>query len=161
MGRIFEGKLFGQGFRFGIIVARFNEFITSRLLSGAVDMLRRHGVAEEDIEVAWVPGAFEIPLVAKKMVARGYDGVICLGVVIRGDTPHFDYIASEVTKGIAQVGLESGVPVVYGLITTDTLEQAIERAGTKAGNKGAEAVLTVLEMVNLFRELKESPGLHV
>ncbi len=140
--------------RFGIVVSRFNEFITSRLLSGALDMLLRHGVAEEDVEVAWVPGAFEIPLAAKKMAARGYDAVICLGAVIRGDTPHFEYIAAEVTKGIAQLGLEVGIPVVYGVLTTETLEQAIERAGTKAGNKGAEAALAALEMVNLCRKLK-------
>ncbi len=161
MVKIFEGKLLGQGLRFGIVVARFNDFITSRLLSGALDTLRRHGVGDQDLEVAWVPGAFEIPLAAKKMAARGYDGVICLGAVIRGATPHFDYIAGEVTKGIAQVGLETGVPVVYGLITADTLEQAIERAGTKAGNKGSEAALTALEMVNLFRELQRDAGLEV
>ncbi|NPV29798.1 MAG: 6,7-dimethyl-8-ribityllumazine synthase [Firmicutes bacterium] len=161
MVKIFEGKLLGQGLRFGIVVARFNDFITSRLLSGALDTLRRHGVGDQDLEVAWVPGAFEIPLAAKKMAARGYDGVICLGAVIRGATPHFDYIAGEVTKGIAQVGLETGVPVVYGLITADTLEQAIERAGTKAGNKGSEAALTALEMVNLFRELQRDAGFQV
>lgn len=158
--KVFEGKLIGQGLRFGIVVSRFNEFITNRLLSGALDALKRHGVREEDIEVAWVPGAFEIPLTAKKMVKRGYDGVICLGAVIRGDTPHFEYIASEVTKGIALTSLESGVPVVYGLLTTDTLEQAIERAGTKAGNKGAEAAVTALEMVNLFRQMDKSPHLQ-
>ncbi|MDH7576500.1 MAG: 6,7-dimethyl-8-ribityllumazine synthase [Bacillota bacterium] len=161
MFKMFEGKLLGQGLRFGIVVSRFNEFITNRLLGGAIDILRRHGVTEDDIEVAWVPGAFEIPLAAKKMVGRRYDCVICLGAVIRGATPHFDYIASEVTKGIAQVGLETGVPVVYGLITADTLEQAIERAGTKAGNKGSEAALTALEMVNLFRELQHNQGFQV
>ncbi len=161
MFKMFEGKLLGQGLRFGIVVARFNEFITNRLLSGAVDILRRHGVSDSDIEVAWVPGAFEIPLAAKKMAACRYDGVICLGAVIRGTTPHFDYIASEVTKGIAQVGLEAGIPVIYGLITADTLEQAIERAGTKAGNKGAEAALSALEMVNLFRELKDGSEFQV
>jgi len=152
--QIFEGKLLGEGLRFGIVVSRFNEFITNKLLSGALDMLFRHGVSEDAVDVAWVPGAFEIPLTAQKMVERGYDAVICLGAVIRGATPHFDYIASEVTKGIAQVSLATGVPVVYGLITADTLEQAIERAGTKAGNKGADAAVTALEMVNLFRELK-------
>ncbi|HHW29058.1 MAG TPA: 6,7-dimethyl-8-ribityllumazine synthase [Syntrophomonadaceae bacterium] len=154
MPQIFEGKLLGEGLRFGIVVSRFNEFITNKLLSGALDMLFRHGVSEDAVDVAWVPGAFEIPLTAQKMVERGYDAVICLGAVIRGATPHFDYIASEVTKGIAQVSLAAGIPVVYGLITADTLEQAIERAGTKAGNKGADAAVTALEMVNLFRELK-------
>ncbi|MFY9271939.1 MAG: 6,7-dimethyl-8-ribityllumazine synthase [Thermacetogeniaceae bacterium] len=154
MPQIFEGKLLGEGLRLGIVVSRFNEFITNKLLSGALDMLKRHGVSEDAVDVAWVPGAFEIPLTAQKMVERGYDAVICLGAVIRGATPHFDYVASEVTKGIAQVSLASGVPVVYGLITADTLEQAIERAGTKAGNKGADAAVTALEMVNLFRELK-------
>lgn len=154
MPQIFEGKLLGEGLRLGIVVSRFNEFITNKLLSGALDMLKRHGVSEDAVDVAWVPGAFEIPLTAQKMVERGYDAVICLGAVIRGATPHFDYVASEVTKGIAQVSLASGVPVVYGLITADTLEQAIERAGTKAGNKGADAAVTALEMINLFRELK-------
>lgn len=154
MPNYFEGKLLGEGLRFGIVVARFNEFITNKLLGGALDMLMRHGVSEDAVDVAWVPGAFEIPLTAQKMVERGYDGVICLGAVIRGDTPHFDYVASEATKGIAQVGLATGVPVIFGLITADTLEQAIERAGTKAGNKGADAALTALEMVNLFKELR-------
>ena len=154
MLEIFEGKLLGEGLRFGIVVGRFNEFITNKLLNGALDMLVRHGVSEDAVDVAWVPGAFEIPLTAKVMVERGYDGVICLGAVIRGATPHFDYISSEVTKGIAQVGLASGIPVIYGVITADTLEQAIERAGTKAGNKGADAAMTALEMVNLFKELK-------
>ncbi|MDR9757447.1 MAG: 6,7-dimethyl-8-ribityllumazine synthase [Thermacetogeniaceae bacterium] len=154
MPQIFEGKLLGEGLRLGIVVSRFNEFITNKLLGGALDMLFRHGVSEDAVDVAWVPGAFEIPLTAQKMVERGYDAVICLGAVIRGATPHFDYVASEVTKGIAQVSLASGVPVVYGLITADTLEQAIERAGTKAGNKGADAAVTALEMINLFRELK-------
>ncbi|MGD0153164.1 MAG: 6,7-dimethyl-8-ribityllumazine synthase [Thermacetogeniaceae bacterium] len=154
MIKVYEGKLIGQGLRFGIVVARFNEFITSRLLSGALDILHRHEVDEASIEVAWVPGAFEIPLAAKKMAARGYDAVICLGAVIRGATPHFEYIASEVTKGIAQIGLDKEIPIVYGLITADTLEQAIERAGTKAGNKGADAALSALEMANLLRELQ-------
>lgn len=154
MPEVFEGKLLGEGLRFGIVVGRFNEFITNKLLNGALDMLMRHGVSENAVDVAWVPGAFEIPLTAKIMVERGYDGVICLGAVIRGATPHFDYISSEVTKGIAQVGLASGIPVIYGIITADTLEQAIERAGTKAGNKGADAAMTALEMVNLFKELK-------
>jgi 6,7-dimethyl-8-ribityllumazine synthase len=154
MPQIFEGKLLGQGQRLGIVVSRFNEFITNKLLSGALDMLFRHGVSEDAVDIAWVPGAFEIPLTAQKMVERGYDAVICLGAVIRGATPHFDYVSSEVTKGIAQVGLASGIPVIYGLITADNLEQAIERAGTKAGNKGADAAVTALEMVNLYRELK-------
>jgi len=150
----FEGKLQGEGLRFGIVVARFNEFITNKLLGGALDMLVRHGVSEDAVDVAWVPGAFEIPLTAQKMVGRGYDGVICLGAVIRGATPHFDYVASEVAKGIAQVGLAAGIPVIFGVITADTLEQAIERAGTKAGNKGADAALSALEMINLFTELE-------
>ncbi len=154
MVKTFEGKLIGQGMRFGIVVARFNEFITSRLLSGAMDALLRHGVDEGAIEIAWVPGAFEVPLAAKKMTGRGYDAVICLGAVIRGATPHFEYIASEVTKGIAVISLDKGMPVVYGLITADTLEQAIERAGAKAGNKGADAALTAIEMANLLRELQ-------
>lgn len=161
MAKVLQGKLLGEGLRIGIVVSRFNEFITSRLLSGALDMLCRHGVDSEMIEVVWVPGAFEIPLTAKKMVERGYDGIICLGAIIRGATPHFEYVASEVTKGIAQVALESGMPIVYGLITADTLEQAIERAGTKAGNKGADAALTVLEMINLFKELRKNQGIQV
>ncbi len=158
MAKTFEGRLLGEGLRFGIVVARFNEFITSRLLGGALDILHRHGVDQESIEIAWVPGAFEIPLAAKKMAGRGYDAVICLGAVIRGATPHFEYIASEVTKGIALISLELEMPIVYGLITADTLEQAIERAGTKAGNKGADAALTALEMVNLLKELAGGSG---
>lgn len=154
MPNYYEGKLLGEGLSFGIIISRFNEFITNKLLSGALDMLKRHGVSDDAIDVAWVPGAFELPMTAQQMVERSYDGVICLGAVIRGATPHFDYVASEATKGIAQVGLAAKKPVVYGLITADTLEQAIERAGTKAGNKGADAAVTVLEMVNLFKELK-------
>jgi 6,7-dimethyl-8-ribityllumazine synthase len=154
MPKYFEGKLIGEGLSFGIVISRFNEFITNKLLGGALDMLKRHGVSDDAIEVAWVPGAFELPMAAQQMVERGYDGVICLGAVIRGATPHFDYVASEATKGIAQVGLAARKPVVYGLITADTLEQAIERAGTKAGNKGADAAVTALEMVNLFNELK-------
>jgi 6,7-dimethyl-8-ribityllumazine synthase len=154
MAKVYEGKLIGQGLRFGIIVARFNEFITSRLLNGALDALRRHGVDEDAIEIAWVPGAFEIPLAAQKLTGRGFDAVICLGALIRGATPHFEYIAAEVTKGIAQIGLAREMPIVYGLITADTLEQAIERAGTKAGNKGADAALSALEMANLLRELQ-------
>lgn len=152
--KTFEGKLIAQGQKFGIIVGRFNEFIGGKLLSGALDALKRHGVEEDQIEIAWVPGAFEIPLVAKKLAASGsYDGVICLGAVIRGSTPHFDYVSSEVTKGIAHVSLETGVPVIFGVLTTDTIEQAIERAGTKAGNKGYEAAVTAIEMANLLKQI--------
>jgi len=154
MGRTYEGGLTGTGLRFGIVVSRFNEFVTSRLLAGATDVLRRHGVAEADIDVAWVPGSFEIPLVAQRMAATGrYDAVICLGAVIRGATPHFDYVAGAAATGVAQVGLQTGVPVIFGILTTDTVEQAIERAGTKAGNKGAEAATAAIEMANLLREL--------
>jgi|SRR5665647_361511 len=153
MAKIFEGKLIGDKQRFGIVVTRFNEFITSKLLSGCLDTLTRHGVDPDNIDIAWVPGAFEIPLVAQKMVQKNYDAVICIGAVIRGATPHFDFIAGEVTKGIAQVGLNSGVPVIFGVITTDTIEQAIERAGTKSGNKGSDAAITALEMVNLLSEI--------
>lgn len=160
MGRRFEGQLIGTGLRVGIVVARFNDFITSRLLEGALDGLRRHGVAEADVDVAWVPGSFEIPIVAKKLAQSGrYSGVICLGAVIRGATPHFDYVAGEVSKGIAAVALQTGVPVIFGVLTTDTIEQAIERAGTKAGNKGYDAAVTVIEMANLLQALeRESSG---
>jgi len=151
--RTLQGKLTAEGLRFGIVVSRFNEFITSRLLSGALDALERHGAGPDAVDVVWVPGAFEIPVTAQKMVQRGYDAVICLGAVIRGATPHFEYVAAEVTKGIAQVALGSQRPVIYGVITADTLEQAIERAGTKAGNKGFEAAMAAMEMANLFREL--------
>ncbi|KPU27462.1 6,7-dimethyl-8-ribityllumazine synthase [Caloranaerobacter sp. TR13] len=152
--KIYEGKLIAQGLKFGIIVGRFNEFISSKLLSGALDGLKRHGVNEEDIEVTWVPGSFEIPLIAKKMAkSKKYDAVICLGAVIRGATPHFDYVASEVSKGIAKVSLDTEIPVIFGVLTTDTIEQAIERSGTKAGNKGYEAALTAIEMANLLKEL--------
>ncbi len=154
MGRILEGKLIGDDQRFGIVVSRFNEFITNKLLSGCLDTLTRHGVDSEDIDIAWVPGAFEMPLVAQKMAGRGYDAVICLGAVIRGATPHFEYVSAEVTKGIAQVGLNTGIPIIYGIITADTIEQAIERAGTKAGNKGSDAGYTAIEMVNLLKEIK-------
>ena len=154
MSRNFEGVLLGQGLKFVLVISRFNEFITQKLLSGAQDALRRHGVSEEDMELAWVPGAFEMPLVAKKMVETNrFDAVVCLGAVIRGGTPHFDYIASEVTKGIAQVGLEAGVPVIYGVITAETLEQAIERAGTKVGNRGFEAAVKAIEMANLIKSI--------
>lgn len=152
---VLEGKLIASELRLGIIVGRFNEFIGSKLLDGAIDAAVRHGVLKDDITVAWVPGAFEIPLVAKKMVNSGaYDAVVCLGAVIRGNTPHFDYVASEVSKGIAQVSLQSEKPVIFGVLTTDSIEQAIERAGTKAGNKGAEAVNTAIEMVNLLERIK-------
>jgi 6,7-dimethyl-8-ribityllumazine synthase len=155
MGKTYNGKLIAKGLKFGIVVSRFNEFISQKLLSGALDTLSRHDADEEKIDVVWVPGSFEIPYAAAKMAENGkYDAVICLGAVIRGDTPHFDYIAAEVTKGIAQVGLKSGVPTIYGVITTDTLEQAIERAGTKAGNKGTDAANSAIEMANLFKQLK-------
>ncbi|MGI6648131.1 MAG: 6,7-dimethyl-8-ribityllumazine synthase [Bacillota bacterium] len=153
MTKVFEGKLVAEGLRFGLVVARFNEFITSKLLSGCMDALQRHGVEEDQIEMIWVPGAFEIPLAAQKLASKDYDAVICLGAVIRGATPHFEYVAAEVTKGIAQVSLQSAKPVVYGVITADTIEQAIERAGTKAGNKGWDAAVTAIEMANLLREL--------
>ncbi len=153
MAHVFEGKLLGDGQRFGLIVSRFNEFITNKLLSGCLDALTRHGVAPDAIDIAWVPGAFEMPLVAQRMTERDYDAVICLGAVIRGATPHFEYVSAEVTKGIAQVGLNTGVPVIYGIITADTIEQAIERAGTKAGNKGSDAAVTAIEMVNLFKQI--------
>lgn len=149
----YEGKLIAQGLKFGIIVARFNEFIGGKLLSGAIDALKRHGVEENDIEITWVPGAFEIPLIALKMAkTKKYDGVICVGAVIRGSTPHFDYVSSEVSKGIATVSLNTEVPIIFGVLTTDTIEQAIERAGTKAGNKGYDAAVTAIEMANLLKQ---------
>jgi 6,7-dimethyl-8-ribityllumazine synthase len=153
--KMYEGKLIAQGLKFGIIVGRFNEFIGGKLLSGALDGLKRHGALESEIEIAWVPGAFEIPLIAKKLAkSNKYDAVICLGAVIKGSTPHFDYVSSEVSKGIASVSLETEVPVIFGVLTTDTIEQAIERAGTKAGNKGYDAAITAIEMANLLREFK-------
>ena len=153
--KIFEGKLVSEGTKVGIVCARFNEFIVSRLLSGCEDTLLRHGVQAEDITVAWVPGAFEIPLIASKMARCGrYDAVIALGAVIRGATSHYDYVCSEVAKGVASAALNSDVPVMFGVLTTDTLEQAIERAGTKAGNKGTECAQSAIEMVNLIRALK-------
>ena len=152
--KVIEGKLQAKDLKFGIVLSRFNDFITSRLLDGAVDGLLRHGAAEKDIEVVRVPGSFEIPLVAKKMAASGkYDAVVCLGTVIRGATPHFDYVAAEVSKGIASVALESGKPVIYGILTTDSIEQAIERAGTKGGNKGFDAALAAIEMADLMRTI--------
>jgi 6,7-dimethyl-8-ribityllumazine synthase len=154
----FEGKLSGKGLRFGIVAGRFNEFISTRLLDGALDSLKRHDVADGDVEVAWVPGAFEMPLVAQRLAASGrYDALICLGAVIRGGTPHFDYIAAETAKGIAKVSLDTGVPVIFGVLTTDTIEQAVERAGAKAGNKGWEAATSALEMANLLRTLPAPP----
>ncbi|MFV0518431.1 MAG: 6,7-dimethyl-8-ribityllumazine synthase [Aminipila sp.] len=153
--KIYEGKLVAEGIKVGIVVARFNEFIGSKLLSGAMDGLTRHNVNKEDIEVAWVPGAFEIPLVASRMAKSGkYDTIICLGAVIRGTTTHYDYVCSEVSKGIAHIGLETGIPVMFGVITTENIEQAIERAGTKAGNKGYDCALSAVEMVNLIRGME-------
>jgi len=152
--KVYEGKLVAKGLKFGVIVARFNEFIGGKLLSGALDGLKRHGVEEEEIELAWVPGAFEIPLVAKRMAKSGkYDAVICLGAVIRGATSHYEFVSGEVTKGIANVTLETGVPVIFGVLTTENIEQAIERAGTKAGNKGYDAAITAIEMANLLKEI--------
>ena len=151
---VYEGKLVSEGLRVGIVCARFNEFITSKLLSGALDGLKRHGVGDADISVAWVPGAFEIPLAAQKMAGSGhYDAVICLGAVIRGSTSHYDYVCSEVSKGVAQTALATGVPVLFGVLTTETIEQAIERAGTKAGNKGFACAESAIEMANLLRGL--------
>lgn len=154
MPRTIEGKLVSQGKKYGLVVARFNEFISNKLLSGALDALARHGVKDDEITVAWTPGAFEMPLITKKMAESGaYDAVIALGAVIRGGTPHFDYIANEVSKGVAHVMLETGVPVLFGVLTTDTIEQAVERAGTKAGNKGFDAAVAAIEMVNLVEQL--------
>jgi 6,7-dimethyl-8-ribityllumazine synthase len=151
---VIEGNLIAKGLKFGIVAGRFNEFIGSKLVSGALDALVRHGVKEEDITMTWVPGAFEIPMIAKKMAqSRKYDGIICVGAVIRGSTPHFEYVSSEVSKGIAHVGLETEVPVIFGVLTTDSIEQAIERAGTKAGNKGYDAAMTAIEMANLLKQL--------
>ena len=158
MGARVEGSLIATGLKFALVVSRFNDFISSRLLEGALDALRRHGARDEDCDVYWVPGSFEIPLVTQRLARSGrYDAVVCLGAVIRGETSHFQYIASEVTKGIAQVALATGVPVAYGVITPDTLEQAIERAGTKAGNKGAQAALSAVEMVNLLKQVAAIP----
>jgi len=152
--KTYEGALNAAGLKFGIVVGRFNEFITRRLLEGALDALRRHGATDDDIAVAWVPGSFEIPLVAQRLAASGgYDAVICLGAVLRGATPHFEYIASEAAKGIAKVGLDTGVPTLFGVITADTIEQAVERAGTKSGNKGSAAAEWAIEMANLMRVL--------
>ncbi|WP_442601155.1 6,7-dimethyl-8-ribityllumazine synthase [Paenibacillus sp. KN14-4R] len=153
MTKIYEGNLVSQGLKYGIVVGRFNEFITSKLLGGALDALKRHGVQEDEISVAWVPGAFEIPLIAQKMAQSGkYDAVITLGTVIRGSTPHFDYVCSEVAKGVASINMQTGVPTIFGVLTTDSIEQAIERAGTKAGNKGWEAASAAIEMANLSKQ---------
>jgi 6,7-dimethyl-8-ribityllumazine synthase len=153
-GRVYEGVLNGEGLRFAIVASRFNEFIGSKLISGAKDCLIRHGASPVDIDLAWVPGSFEIPLAAQRLArSKKYDAVICVGAVIRGNTPHFDYVAGEVTKGIAQVQLETGIPVVFGVLTTDTIEQAVERAGTKSGNRGWDAAQAAVEMANLIKEL--------
>jgi len=150
----FEGMLLGKGLKFGLVVSRFNEFLTKKLLEGAQDALLRHGVSQEDIEVAWVPGAFEIPLIAKKLAqAKRYNAVICLGAIVRGETPHFEYIAAQLARDISRVGLDTGLPVIYGVITADTLEQAIERAGTKQGNKGFQAAVSAIEMANLLSSM--------
>ncbi|WP_416149651.1 6,7-dimethyl-8-ribityllumazine synthase [Salipaludibacillus sp. HK11] len=152
MGQVFEGNLIGTGLKVGIVVGRFNDFITSKLLGGAEDAFKRHGISESDVDVAWVPGAYEIPFIAKRMADSGkYDAIVTLGTVIRGSTPHFDYVCSEVSKGVASVSLSSGVPVIFGVVTTDTIEQAIERAGTKAGNKGWDAATAAIEMANLSK----------
>ena len=154
MANIIEGNIPAEGLRFAIVASRFNEFITSKLLEGALDMLRRHGAAEDAVDVVWVPGAFEIPLAAKKLAASGkYDAVICVGAVIRGATSHYDYVCSEVSKGVAQAGLSTGVPVIFGVVTTENIEQAVERAGTKAGNKGADGAMAAMEMANLLKKI--------
>jgi 6,7-dimethyl-8-ribityllumazine synthase len=154
MANILEGNLTAEGLKFGIVVARFNEFITSKLLSGAIDTLHRHGANDEAVDVAWVPGAFEIPLVAKKMAeTKKYDAIICLGAVIRGSTSHYDYVCNEVSKGVAQVGMSTGMPTIFGVVTTENIEQAIERAGTKAGNKGADSAMAAMEMANLLKNI--------
>jgi 6,7-dimethyl-8-ribityllumazine synthase len=154
MSGLYEGALIGKGLKFGVVIARFNEFITGKLLEGAKDALLRHGVGQNDIDVAWVPGSFEIPLAAKKLAeTKKYDAVICLGAVVRGATPHFEYVAAEVSKGVARINLDGGLPVAYGVITADTLEQAIERAGTKAGNRGFDAAMTAIEMANLLKNI--------
>jgi 6,7-dimethyl-8-ribityllumazine synthase len=156
MGHTFEGHLVGTGLKIGIVVGRFNEFITSKLLGGAQDALKRHGVSESDVDIAWVPGAFEIPLIAQKMAnSKKYDAVITLGTVIRGATPHFDYVCNEAAKGVSVTSLNSGIPVIFGVLTTDSIEQAIERAGTKAGNKGWDSATAAIEMANLCRTIEQ------
>jgi 6,7-dimethyl-8-ribityllumazine synthase len=154
MAKLVEGNLIAKGKKFCIVASRFNDFITKELISGCQDTLLRHGAEEKDISIFWVPGAFEIPLVASKLAKKGFSAIICLGAVIRGSTPHFDYICSEVSKGIARVSLQSGIPVIFGIITADTIEQAIERAGTKEGNKGRDAALNAIEMANLLEQIK-------
>ena len=152
--KTYEGNISGKNLKFGIVVARFNEFITSKLLDGALDALKRHDAAEENISVVWVPGAFEIPLVAKKMAStKNFDAIICLGAIIRGATTHYDYVCNEVSKGIAQVGLQIGVPTIFGIVTTENIQQAIERAGTKSGNKGFDAAISAMEMANLLKQM--------
>jgi len=154
VGKVFEGHLNAAGLRFALVVSRFNEFITGKLLSGAQDAIRRHGGDEAQVDIAWVPGAFEVPLAAKMLATGGrYDAVICLGAIIRGSTPHFDYVAAEASKGVAHAMLDTGTPIAFGILTTDSIEQAIERAGTKAGNKGFEAAVTAIEMANLLKSL--------
>ena len=154
MANIIEGNITAKGLRFAIVASRFNEFITSKLLEGALDMLRRHGAEEKAVDVAWVPGAFEIPLAAKKLASCGkYDAVICVGAVIRGATSHYDYVCNEVSKGVAQAGLSTGVPVIFSIVTTENIEQAVERAGTKAGNKGADGAMAAMEMANLLKKI--------
>ncbi|MBO2945069.1 6,7-dimethyl-8-ribityllumazine synthase [Paenibacillus sp. F411] len=155
MANVFEGNLVSEGLRYGIVVGRFNEFITSKLLGGALDALKRHGVKEEETDVAWVPGAFEIPLIAQKMAESGkYDAIITLGTVIRGSTTHYDYVCNEVAKGVSAINLKTGVPTIFGVVTTENIEQAIERAGTKAGNKGWDSAMAAIEMANLTKQLK-------
>lgn len=155
MAKVYEGNLVSQGYKYGIVVGRFNEFISGKLLNGALDALKRHGASDGDIEIAWVPGAFEIPLIAGKMAESGkYDAVITLGAVIRGSTPHFDYVCNEAAKGVAAAAQRTGVPVIFGIITVDSIEQAVERAGTKAGNKGWDAAVSAIEMADLCRKLK-------
>ena len=154
MANIIEGNITAKGLRFAIVASRFNEFITSKLLEGALDMLRRHGASENAVDVVWVPGAFEIPLAAKKLADCGrYDAVICVGAVIRGATSHYDYVCSEVSKGVAQAALSTGVPVIFSVVTTENIEQAVERAGTKAGNKGADGAMAAMEMANLLKKI--------
>ncbi len=154
MAKVIEGRITAEGLRFGIVASRFNEFITSKLVSGALDMLARHGAAEDAVDVVWVPGAFEIPLAARKMAeCKKYDAVICVGAVIRGATSHYDYVCSEVAKGVAQTGLSTGVPVIFSVVTTENIEQAVERAGTKAGNKGADGAMAAMEMASLMKRL--------
>ena len=154
MGHTYEGHLVSEGLRYGIVIGRFNEFITAKLLGGALDGLKRHGAKDEEVEVAWVPGAFEIPLAAQRMAQSGkYDAVITLGAVIRGSTPHFDYVCAEVSKGVAAINMKPGVPTIFGVLTPDSIEQAVERAGTKAGNKGWDAAVTAIEMANLLKQL--------